>query len=52
MGGRINGWTDKCEIQWMHKAFPDNIEVLLLDDNDEETVLQFGADDDTDDYNE
>lgn len=19
-------WTDKCKIQWMHKAFPDNIE--------------------------
>ena len=40
------------EIQWMDKAFPDNIEGLLLDDNDEETALQFGADDDTDDDND
>ena len=32
----------------MNKAFPDNIEGLLLDDtDDEETALEFGADDDT-----
>ena len=48
----LHGWTDKCKIQWMHKAFPNNIEELLLDDNDEETASQFGADDDTDDDNE
>ena len=35
----LYGWMDKCEIQWMNKAFPDSIEGLLLDDNDEETAL-------------
>ena len=48
----LYGWTDKCEIQWTDKAFPDNIKGLLLDDNDEKTALQFGADNDNDDDNQ
>ena len=48
----LHRWTDKCKIQRMHKAFPNNIEELLLDDNDEETASQFVADDDTDNDNE
>lgn len=46
----VHSWTDRCEIVWMHKAFPENIEELLLEQNLEEIEDDdFGRDDDTDD---
>ena len=48
-----HGWTDMCEIVWMNTAFPDNIEELLLDQNeDEQEDGAFGRDDDTNDDDE
>ena len=47
-----HGWTDMCEIIWMTKAFPENIEELLLDLDQNEDQIEgdaFEMDDGTDD---
>eukprot|EP00794_Sanderia_malayensis_P013072 gene13072-biopygen10433 len=49
-----HGWTDKYEIIWMEKAFPENIEDLLmeLDDSEDDDENVLGIDDDTDEDDE
>ena len=46
----IHGWNANCEIKWLDKEFPDDIEDLLVDPFfDELEANDIGRDEESDD---